>query len=359
MVKKNYMRTFKLKQETPMIHFQSMDNGAIIRATEFKPKLDKFLVKKIGDDWEGKKDWIMKQTDEDTDKPKALNYKVKIFPDENCSVKKSNTKIIVKSKETVLYVNGYIHVEIMSFVSGLLDYIEENIQEFLIVTNFGTRQSKGFGSFSIVKKGKNPVEILNEKGYEFIYAYISNKKLSQVLDIAEIIYSIMKGGINRNSYIKGYIQRQYLDDIGKNNVGSDKAFIKSKIMPDDKESKNNVNYSEYKYDRELLGVADSFSFRDKTRHGTVLIRSKEIQRFQSLIQIVVSGNYLILIMKDKEEQNRILGQTFEFIGKKNKYKISVPKEFDSKQFLAGYVKYFNNNRDKSLAADIELKMGGM
>lgn len=32
-----------LKQHTPLIHFQSEQPGAILRATEVKSKLDKFL----------------------------------------------------------------------------------------------------------------------------------------------------------------------------------------------------------------------------------------------------------------------------------------------------------------------------
>lgn len=35
----------QLKQHTPLIHFQSEQPGAILRATEVKPKLDKFLKK--------------------------------------------------------------------------------------------------------------------------------------------------------------------------------------------------------------------------------------------------------------------------------------------------------------------------
>ncbi|MFK5976154.1 MAG: hypothetical protein QM493_06565 [Sulfurovum sp.] len=36
---------FTLKQHTPIIHFQSDQMGATLRATELKPKFDKFLIK--------------------------------------------------------------------------------------------------------------------------------------------------------------------------------------------------------------------------------------------------------------------------------------------------------------------------
>jgi len=38
---------FTLKQHTPLIHFQSDQSGATLRATELKPKLDRFLIEKV------------------------------------------------------------------------------------------------------------------------------------------------------------------------------------------------------------------------------------------------------------------------------------------------------------------------
>lgn len=36
--------TFDLKRHTPMIHFQPYDEGVCLRATEVKPKFDRFLL---------------------------------------------------------------------------------------------------------------------------------------------------------------------------------------------------------------------------------------------------------------------------------------------------------------------------
>ena len=38
-----------LSQQTPMWHFQSDQEGCCLRATEVKPKLDSFLLKKYGE----------------------------------------------------------------------------------------------------------------------------------------------------------------------------------------------------------------------------------------------------------------------------------------------------------------------
>lgn len=43
-----YKIEFKLKQHTPLIHFQHDQHGATLRASELKPKLDKFLIRKLG-----------------------------------------------------------------------------------------------------------------------------------------------------------------------------------------------------------------------------------------------------------------------------------------------------------------------
>ena len=48
----------KLKQQTPLLHFQPDEPGACLRGTEVKPKLDKFIIscylakeKSVPDNW--------------------------------------------------------------------------------------------------------------------------------------------------------------------------------------------------------------------------------------------------------------------------------------------------------------------
>ena len=50
----------KLKQHTPLIHFQHSQEGATLRASEVKPKLDKYIIKKVfDDDWDKCKEYII------------------------------------------------------------------------------------------------------------------------------------------------------------------------------------------------------------------------------------------------------------------------------------------------------------
>ena len=71
-----YKTTITLKQHTPIIHFQHDQEGATLRATELKPKLDRFLIKKLGNEWsENKSFWKVGGSKGMHD---ALDYKIRI-----------------------------------------------------------------------------------------------------------------------------------------------------------------------------------------------------------------------------------------------------------------------------------------
>ncbi len=196
MTKNNFKKTFHLKQHTPIIHFQSDQKGASLRATELKPKLDKFLFglfkeqnQKIDDKWlvgNGKTEH------------KALDYKVKIqtgaikdtylidsymsrrdkgtiermgykalapssyFADTK-NIKDKNWDLMKKGLffEELERGCGYeVEIEFFSFQTELLEEIEKHFDTFLLLTNFGTRQSKGFGSFSNANLSLSAIETL-------------------------------------------------------------------------------------------------------------------------------------------------------------------------------------------------------
>lgn len=208
--------TYQLKQETPMIHFQHNDRGATLRGSELKPKLDRFLYRKYSD--KIKKEWKTKPDEHD-----ALNYKVKISAtgkvqkssDIDNALKNIRTKTInamyfgnmirskdpdeikEKYKETVFYEDP-IELEIICSVPELRKLIDESINEFFMVTNFGTRQSKGFGGFTVLSSnGEEPENVLRKNGYKFFYAKTNNANDSKTLmNQAATVYAIMKGGLN-------------------------------------------------------------------------------------------------------------------------------------------------------------------
>lgn len=358
----DFQLTYTLIQQTPIIHFQHDQKGATLRATEVKPKLDKFIIekmrwtKKLKEKTERKKikeaykEWFIGDTD-------ALNYKMRIVTDGlpeisraiDLTLKKNNETDIKKKKdldkeikkqingmyfgnmvsakgaafeeavresykETVFY-NGreQIHLRIICFVDDLRKKIEEYMEEFFFVNNFGTRQSKGFGGFTAIKllggkeeKSKDPIKLLSEKGYRFFYAEIKgNGGYKEMLDHAKNVYAVMKGGYNHtkfdspDSYIKGYIQRYFIDDYIGENTGSDKAFIKNykrKLVPESIKER----YDDYVFSRAMLGLADYFEFRDRVRGGRVEIFSLgkndfDVERFRSPVTIKIIGNKLIFL----------------------------------------------------------------
>ena len=72
----------KIAQETPMIHFQHEEIGACIRASELKPKLDRFIINNKKEKEEIPSEWCLKKSTKDEEENNqmstALDYKVKI-----------------------------------------------------------------------------------------------------------------------------------------------------------------------------------------------------------------------------------------------------------------------------------------
>lgn len=209
-----YKLEVKLKQHTPLIHFQWEQKGATLRASEVKPKLDRFVLEKLGKEKEGdsKEDCYKRGLDIAKNngwligESKALDYKARIVvndkPVESLITARyiSETSVHGKPKEIEIYsgtsyfaqekesigkdpsvlqqnidnqnsTKTYnfnfdkwnevdkkglewkeIALSITSFYDGLGRSIKGVLREFFICTNFGTRQNKGFGSFEVIEK---------------------------------------------------------------------------------------------------------------------------------------------------------------------------------------------------------------
>lgn len=214
---------FTLRQHTPLIHFQHTQEGATLRATEVKPKLDRFLIREL------KLTEIKKIEGQDKEVPKhefkdlfinegkqhlALNYKVQI----SCpnSFKTKNGKsfpmffgnmgneyekggVLAKSEKS-------ISIMITSFKADIVEKISENIAVFFFKHNFGTRQSKGFGSFIVGSELMlNGVEIENKFEASSDYRFQLNvqqfkgewDKHIYLLSAIDLFYRSLRQGINR------------------------------------------------------------------------------------------------------------------------------------------------------------------
>lgn len=425
----SFQKTYELKQQTPLIHFQYDQQGATLRATEVKPKLDRYLISRykaehpneeIPLNW-----WINPDKDKTNEVTvKALNYRLTINTKSNAipqvsqqqkyaiaayndklngSDSKDNqnrarneicgqyfgnmvsekengrdlsleeyTEAVKKSyKETVFY-DEKITLTIVCRIPILLQFLDNAIESFFALYNFGTRQSKGFGGFLIDAKNDNPnwmptdpLKIWQSCNIPFFY-FESNQNKSIKMNMAGAIYAIMKGGVNQSrrrqdAYVKGYIQRQFLVDLGKEGTGSEKAKIKAEVlMPDQKEKCN-----EYLFVRALLGLPDHYEFRDpfgsEPRRINVYSlgeNSFDVERFHSPVTIKVTDRYVafwfgsvdILDKKfylyagtprgrnyaEKAENIRIGGKA-----------IATPSEINWYAFIRNFIAYFEKEQRKT------------
>lgn len=67
-----YQLKFTLKQHTPIIHFQHDQDGATLRTSEVKPKLDRFIIKQMGGKDKVPKEWV------NNEEKGSLNYNLRI-----------------------------------------------------------------------------------------------------------------------------------------------------------------------------------------------------------------------------------------------------------------------------------------
>ncbi len=393
-----YKLTITLKQHTPIIHFQHDQAGATLRASEVKPKLDKFIIEQMGGIDKIPKEWHISDNNE------ALDYKMKInctlvdnkyflplasmpnntkktiletfirtkikeieilapapyFANEDKldwnkrdsnynSTKFEDLKIAVKSNKDL---NGVI----TSFNEDLLKKINEHISLFFLLNNFGTRQNKGFGSFTVLTINKVAIKI-DDISYKENFLLKSNVKSNNIFKFISEEYQLIKSGKNHNVYEKSELFKYYINidirwekrhfkkfiNIATNRINNKELFYKRINAPIDVEKNTQIDYNawndkqnnDYKYIRALLGLAEQFEFTVfAEREGNKLINNnnenyadynkkylvsiehkpktgmEKIERFKSPIFIKVIDGFIYLAINDT--YNKILNEEFKF-----------------------------------------------
>ena len=420
----NYKLTFKLKQHTPIIHFQHDQHGATLRASELKPKLDKFLIKKLG---------LIKKNEKGEDVPidkyktwfnnkekLSLDYKVKMLATDepekyliasllkreykeelgrnNVNYLHSMPYFAQESEINLLFEKvdtgrtnrrgvkifdynfirknlekiskwGLMHTELISFTiisfkSDLLKGIKEHIYSFFANENFGTRQSKGFGCFSIISPtSPKAYEDLLKENFKYVYSYNS-----QISDLQEKLgqiakdYKLLKSG--RGQREGGYAKSQlFLYFVTRSNpIRWEKRKIKINISANPFKNKQrdesyqviellaepsnsaiydkNGNQSwidpnkfDYAYIRAVLGLAEQFEFQTTLGNFryVVQVESKnDIDRFRSPIQFKINDNKVYLAANDID--TKILSKNFTFKIRLKRSKDIIDKPFFKRDF---------------------------
>ena len=372
----DWQKEYKLVQHTPLIHFQHSEPHACLRATEVKPKLDRFLIEQLEKDdrfGDGRwKKWFVGDGSQ-----QSFDYMMRITPNsEQVERTHSIERAIARAehrppnanlheihknyfgnmasgnsiqdtiretfKESLFYKDG-LTLTIRCFIPELLTFIDEHIRGFFMMHNFGTRQRKGFGSFTVDISTK-PNE---PKGFDLVGKYCPNAyyckldgnvNADTLLDAVWVISAFLRSGFNRGegNYVRGFVFRYFQRE--KNPLANDKAFVKQKVLRNVYNEAtrgehlhpygNNVRY---RYVRGLLGTNENSRFcraprgetrEDRTVHNIYIHSAEGVERFPSPLLFKPIGKFVFILPQKMPDE--IFGSEF-YILKKNQ-----EEEYDSK-----------------------------
>lgn len=362
----DWQKEYKLVQHTPLIHFQHSEPHACLRATEVKPKLDRFLIEQlekddrfgdgrwkkwfVGDGSQQSFDYMMRITpnSEQVDRTQSIERAIARAEHRppNASLHEihknyfgnmasgNNIQDTVQAiqetfKESLFYKDG-LTLTIRCFIPELLTLIDEHIRGFFMMHNFGTRQRKGFGSFTVDISTK-PNE---PKGFDLVRKYCPNAyycKLDDnvsadaLLNAVWVLSAFLKSGFNRGegNYVRGFVFRYFQRE--KNPLANDKAFVKQQVLHNVYNEAtrgehlhpygNNVRY---RYVRGLLGTNENSRFcRAPNAHTPVYdiyTHSAEgIERFPSPLLFKPIGKFVFILPQKMPDE--IFGSEFYILEK--------------------------------------------
>lgn len=192
--------TVTLKQHTPLIHFQHNQEGATLRASEVKPKLDKYLIKHVFGD---KKEVYKKYLIGNGDHP-ALDYKLRIIAESEVKEIPDRYPLFFgnmgedcECKSFVMAIKP-LKLIIFTIHKDLKKAIEISLADFFAQTNFGTRQSKGFGCFYIDQSDK----LYKQPSFKLFFD-IEARDTKELMTQISLFYNTLRAGINTTKSDKG------------------------------------------------------------------------------------------------------------------------------------------------------------
>ena len=329
--------SFTLKQHTPLIHFQANQSGATLRATELKPKFDKFLLEKNPN--------LPKKTN--SNGYYSLEYKVKIEPNISQSEVIAGRNPLFfgnmgdgDDKEFKTH-NKEFEIEFFSFKSEIIEAIKENFEAFLANTNFGTRQSKGFGSFYITDKSFNK----NLIPYK-VYSFNSNNWQKDV----GLLYQFLRQGINLSKRPRSpfYTKPAIFSYAKLKGWQWDKKTIKQHFFNQALEQQieeHHLDVVEYSSNtkyllKDLFGLSNLEKWKsyyvtiEKEGKSKETINGKEvtkIQRFKSPITFKIVENVVYFWVDDSYQT--ILNETFTIKNQNQSFDLPTPQNFNFNEFL--------------------------
>lgn len=384
-----YKLEFTLKQHTPIIHFQHDQDGATLRASEVKPKLDRFLtndfvkyfqneakpfdsvINKIrlcvknklpslyscqictNDNAEYNSQWFyFENAKPNKDKINSEENKIRKNINEFFGIK--NLSIVyntpffanrdkVKNNEWGKVLLGKLNNNNQKIIfktknEDILEILKIAVPVFFIFENFGYRQNKGFGSFTENKKFTiNEIKhILHQK-----YNTIKIKQLVEgQISTENVFFEINNAYKNlKNNQLKpdSVTIRNYYRNHPKN-----QQFEWEKKATSTFAKGENVKlYDNERYVRAMLGLANLYDYPQLNPKAQLIISDpeKEIERFKSPVFFKVIKNNIFLVCNPIHDE--IKGKIFRFEDPNYDgfLDIATPNYFNENDFLNLFTKW--------------------
>jgi len=315
--------SFTLRQETPIIHFLHDQPGATLRATELKPKLDKWLKDNIENIPQS---WISVTNDKGHT---SYDYKISIRPTGNQHrvALEVNEKFDRESRKNKLETAAFPHllgnmggkefekdlknlvlydgaeIVIKTWHNELLNNLNIELPKLLCNTNFGNRSGKGFGSFTCL----NTPAILPSLRYCFDWEVQGNNPLQQQKDLFTAInwfYKCLRSGINqvnREGKTEFYFKSLLFAFAEQKGERWDKFSIKNHFFTGGDIPKNPVDYrdwlgfsTEEMWGKQYFNQKINKSAEIPPEKGVPGSKKKEVERLASPIlfkPIRTNGNH--------------------------------------------------------------------
>lgn len=239
----------KLGQDTPMWHFQGAFDDCCLRATEVKPKLDRFLLAKLDKGELSVNGCALTSRDDvpstwwaNEDKT-AFNYKMRISAESRSIIESQvpdldrrtgqqktdrNGKPVFRNLYPIYFARvgedetgdmelvkmSGIRVELIVSDDRLAECIEPIIPAFFASHSFGARQDKGFGCFRV--SGAGSTGKLSGASYYFIVPACNNSedKYQSLFQHINYFHKVIRSGVNeRGCYVKSMMYH-YAKDKG-------------------------------------------------------------------------------------------------------------------------------------------------
>ena len=374
----------KLKQHTPLIHFQHDQEGATLRASEVKPKLDKFIVERdFENDFDKCKQYLigyatdpntLKSLKEKFDKGyRALNYKIRI---ESKMIKDSiklQSEMRINGGQRKYYsywrrlengktedfplmlsnmggkedegklMNFAFYEDITMTITTseveLYDSIAYYIDLFFAFNNFGQRSSKGFGSFSVVKvngevKAFPHEEFESDPYMEYRFSdEICLDSFYKLFQTVDFYWKCLKSGVNytrkgqfKDRYIKAYLWTYLNEDIKEKQTWEKRTIKEFFHLTTGNEKPENPHPASFA--RAMLGCPDKFEYKEKGE--TISIKHAEDPKSDDFIARIPSPIIFKPIMINKEKKIRIY-LVFDYIAiKKLRTSSNLQFKFESR-----------------------------